>query len=451
MGFCKDFVWGTATAAFQVEGAAQEDGRGLSVWDVYTKEPGKIIDGYNADVSCDHYHRLEEDVRLMAELGLKGYRFSISWTRILPAGTGEINEKGIDFYNKLIDLLLAHNITPYMTLFHWDYPYELEKKGAWLNPDSPKWFSDYAAIVAKAFGDRVKNFITYNEPQCFIGSGYTHGEHAPGKKLPMRDIIPMIHNALIGHGLAVQEIRRHAPDAKVGYAPTFTHSIPLTDSPEDIEAARRTTFDVDPHGFTWNAAWFSDPVMLGQYPEDSQAFPVMKQYLPGSWREDLKIICQPLDYYGQNIYNGPVVKAGKNGPEYVSRKAGSPKTAFNWPITPEVLYWGPKFLFERYKKPIIIMENGMSCHDAVSLDGQVHDPNRIDFTHRYLRELRRAADDGIDIAGYMHWSFMDNFEWAHGYKERFGLVFVDFETLERTPKDSYYWYKDVIATNGDNL
>lgn len=452
MGFSKDFLWGVATAAYQIEGAADADGKGPSVWDVFCKEEGRIANEQSGDVACDHYHLYEQDVKLMAELGVKAYRFSLSWTRILPNGTGEVNPQGIDFYNRLIDLLLKYNIVPLVTLFHWDYPYALERRGAWLNPESPQWFADYAEVVAKAFGDRVQYFITFNEPQCFIGIGYGSGGHAPGKRFHHRDLVLMAHNVMLAHGLATCALRKYAKGCKVGYAPTEGASIPASDSPADIAAARQHYFDVDPKYWTWSVSWWSDPVMLGRYPEETAAFAALKQYLPDSYREDLKIIHQPLDFYGQNIYHGALFRDdGKGGYAWVQNPINTAKTAMNWPVMPEALYWGPKFLYERYKKPILITENGMADLDTVALDGKVHDPNRINYLHRYLRAYRRAAEDGVDLMGYTLWSFMDNFEWAEGYNKRFGLVYVDYETQQRIPKDSFYWYRDTIKTNGEAL
>lgn len=452
MSFCKDFLWGVATAAYQIEGAAAEDGKGPSVWDVFCKEEGKVANGHTGDVACNHYHLYEKDVRLMAELGVKTYRFSISWPRILRNGTGEVNPKGIAFYNRLIDLLLKYNITPCMTLFHWDYPYALEQRGAWLNPDSPQWFAEYVEVVAKAFGDRVKYFITFNEPQCFIGIGYSSGAHAPGRKMPSRDLVKMAHHVMMAHGLAVCKLRAFVKDCKVGYAPTEGAAIPATESPADIAAARQKYFNVDPKYWTWSVSWWSDPVMLGRYPEETAAFAELKQYLPPSYEKDLKIIHQPLDFYGQNIYHGALFRAGENGSyQWVENPINTAKTAMNWPVMPQALYWGPKFLYERYKKPILITENGMADLDTVALDGKVHDPNRINYLNRYLRAYRRAAEDGVELLGYTLWSFMDNFEWAEGYNKRFGLVYVDYETQERIPKDSFYWYQNIIKTNGEAL
>ena len=444
--FKKDFAWGTATAAYQIEGAVNEDGRGLSVWDVFTAD-GNCFNGHTGEVACDHYHRVEEDVKLMKELGVTAYRFSISWTRILPKGIGEVNEKGIAFYNRLIDCLLENGITPYITLFHWDYPYELEIRGNWSNPDSPRWFLEYAQVVFRAFGDRVKHFITFNEPQCFIGTGYGSDKHAPGVKCSERDLVLKMHHVLLAHGLAVRAFRKLVPDGKIGYAPTCSVAIPMSESKEDIEAAKQQYYDVNEDDFTWSVTWWSDPVLLGSYPEHTKAFAKLEKYLPASYKEDLKIISEPIDFYCQNIYNGYLVKAGKDGPQWQPNPVGTTVSTMKWPITPECLYWGPRFLYERYGLPIIISENGMACHDMITSDGKVHDPSRIYFMESYLEQLSRAAKDGVDLAGYMYWSFMDNFEWGEGYSQRFGLVYVDYESQKRTPKDSFYWYKAFIEAH----
>ena len=453
MGFKKDFIWGAATASYQIEGAAYEGGKGLSVWDKFSHEPGKVLEGHTGDVACDHYHLFKEDVALMKRMGVKNYRFSLSWPRLIPNGVGEVNEEGVAFYNALIDELIENGIRPFVTLFHWDYPSALQAKGAWENPDSPYWFEAYASLCARRFGDRVKDFITLNEPQCFIGLGYGKGEHAPGYQLPLSATVAMRHNVLKAHGLAVRALRTLVPGVRVGYAPCGNPCIPATNSPEDIEAARKAYFHVNDYPPFWafNISWWSDPPMLGKYPE--QGLKLLGKYLPEGWEKDLEIIHQPLDYYCQNIYNGNVIRAADNerGYEDVPLPVGHGKTAIQWPITPEALYWGPKFLYERYKTPFIISENGMSSHDVVSLDGEVHDPQRKDYMHRYLREFRRAAEDGVDAAGYFAWSLMDNFEWAYGYTERFGITYVDYTTQERIVKDSFKWYKTVMETNGENL
>ncbi len=446
MGFKNDFVWGVATSSYQIEGAWNEDGKGLNIWDVFSHEQGNIALGHTGDVACDHYHKFKEDIALMRKLGIKAYRFSLSWARILPDGTGKVNESGAKFYSDLIDELLKNGIEPYITLFHWDYPYALYKKGSWLNDESVDWFAEYAAKVSELYSDRVKHFITFNEPQCFIGHGYLKGQYAPGLKVPYKDIFQMCHNVLKAHGAAVIALRKHAKQPiKIGYAPTGPASYPSTNKPEDIEAARKDFFACPPlsDDVMWNVSWWSDPVVLGRYPEDG--LEMYKKYLPEITEEDMKLISQPIDFYGQNIYNGKEIRCGKDGnPEYVPRCVGAPKTAIQWSVSPECLQWSPKFFYERYGLPIYITENGMSAHDVVSLDGKVHDPNRIDFLNRYLLELEKAVNDGVDVKGYFLWSFMDDFEWPKGYTERFGIVYVDYDTQVRIPKDSAYWYKTWI-------
>lgn len=450
MGFAKDFVWGAATSSYQIEGTGRDSGKGQNIWDVFTKEPGRVYEGHTGDIACDHYHRFREDVAYMKELGLKGYRFSIDWSRVLPEGTGKVNEKGIDFYNALIDELLEQGIEPYITLYHWELPYDIYKRGGWMNPEIVEWFGQYARLVAERFSDRVKYFFTLNEPQCFVGLGFLQGCHAPGVKAPLRDTFEMAHNALKAHGRAVQMLRAYGKqNVQIGYAPTSGMCYPEKETPKDIEAARKALFALpdDLSNWTWNVSWWSDPVILGKYPEEGMK--KYEKYLPVITDEDMKLISQPIDFYGQNIYNGRCIRMGTDGrPEEVRRPAGFPKTATKWPVTPEALYWGPKFLYERYRKPIYITENGMACHDTVSQDGKVHDPNRIDFLARYLKNLKRAAEE-IDIRGYFQWSLMDNFEWDKGYAERFGIIYVDFETQERIWKDSAYWYRDLIRRNGD--
>ena len=452
MGFSKDFVWGAATSAYQIEGAVNEDGKGKHVWDIYTKQPGHVYENHTGDVACDHYHRFREDVAIMKEMGLKGYRFSIDWSRVLPEGRGKVNEAGIAFYSNLIDALLEAGIEPYITLYHWELPYEIYKRGGWMNPDIVEWFGAYARLVAERFSDRVTHFFTLNEPQCFVGLGFLSGEHAPGLKCPVQDTLEMAHNAMKAHGRAVQMLRQYGKQTlTIGYAPTGSMCYPETETPENIEAARQLLFSLpeDPGYWSWNVTWWSDPVLFGRYPEEGLKY--YEPYLPKITDEDMKLISEPIDMYGQNIYNGRCVRMGKDGkPEEVKRYEGFPRTAIGWPVTPQCLYWGPKFLYERYKKPIYITENGLSCHDTVSLDGKVHDPNRIDFLARYLKELKRAAGE-IELKGYFQWSLMDNFEWAKGYFERFGLVYVDYRTQERIWKDSAYWYQNLIRTNGEEL
>ena len=448
MGFPKDFVWGAAAASYQVEGAAYEGGKGMSVWDMYCLKEGAIYEGHTGDQACDHYHRYKEDVALMREVGLKAYRLSFSWPRILPDGIGKVNPEGIAFYRNLLQELRDNGITPYITLYHWDMPLALYQRGGWMNPDSPDWFEEYAKVVAENFSDLAEHFITFNEPQCFIGLGYVTGEHAPGLNMSLAETVPMSHHVLVAHGKAVQALRKYGKQKLViGYAPTCTFAYPSTDAAEDIEAARQMNFNAKPQpdNWAWNVTWWSDPVYLGHYPKDGLA--LYEKYLPEGWQEDMKTIFQPLDFCAQNIYNGQEV----NAKGIVKRYEGFPKTALQWPITPDALKWGAKFLYERYQLPVLITENGVSCHDVIALDGKVHDPDRIDFINRYLRKLREACDEGVPVMGYFLWSIIDNFEWAHGYHERLGLIYVDYPTQKRIIKDSGYWYRKVMETNGECL
>lgn len=451
MRFNKNFIWGVATAAYQIEGAAFDDNKGRNIWDDFCRQPGKINNNDTGDIACDFYHRYLDDIKLIKELGVKAYRFSLSWSRILPDGIGSINQKGIDFYNSVIDELLKNDIVPYITLYHWDYPSKLMEKGGWLNPQSTKWFENYAKVVAEAFGDRVKHFITFNEPQAFVGLGYCSDLHAPGLNLSINDSIKVCHNVLIAHGLAVKKIRDIVTDSKIGYAPCCDVCIPYTDEQEDILAAKERFFDMndDIDSWVWSCAWWSDPVILGTYPKNM--LKRLERFLPDNYEKDYEIICQPLDFYCQNIYKGFLYKRGNDGrPEQVPFEDGYPYTVIGWPNTPKALYWGPKFLYERYKLPFIITENGISCFDKMSPDGKVHDKDRIEYMNNYIKELFRAAEDGVDVVGYFAWSLMDNFEWAEGYEHRFGLIYINYDNLKRTPKDSYYWYRELINDGNEN-
>ncbi len=452
MSFRKDFVWGAAASSYQIEGAWDEDGKGLSIWDMLTRQPGRIWEGHTGKVACDHYHRYREDVQLMSDIGLQAYRLSVCWPRVLPRGTGSVNRAGLDFYDRLTDELLAHGIEPWVTLFHWEYPYDLFLRGGWLNPDSPRWFADYTAVVVDRLSDRVTHWMTLNEIQCFIGTGYfkSEWEHAPSLRLGMEEVLLAGHHSLLAHGRCVQVIRARARKTPlISWSPVACISWPATESPADVEAARRSTNAVSGDHF-WNNRWFADPPVLGHYPEEGLR--AYGKWLPRFPDSDFDIIRQPLDFYGMNSYYGLPVRAGPDGePVEVPLPPGYPHTHCNWKITPEVLYWGPKFLAENYQLPIIITENGLSGVDSVALDGKVHDAQRIDFLQRYLLALQRAARDGVDIRGYFHWTILDNFEWAEGYKHRFGLIHVDYETQQRTLKDSAYWYREVIRTNGESL
>lgn len=449
--FRRDFVYGVASSSIQVEGTDPQDGRGKSIWDTFSAE-GKAA-GHNPDVACDHMHRYKEDFALMKELGIKAYRFSINWARLIPEGYGDVNEKAVELYRDMIQEMRANGITPYLTMYHWELPQALEDKGGWANPDIVQWFGEYARVIAERFSDIVDYIFTINEPQCIVGLGYVTGAHAPGKKLPMEETFKISINLMKAHGMAVIKLRQYAlKPIKIGYAPTCTVPIPASNDPADIEAARTCYFNMNPasDNWAWNVAWFSDPVLLGKFPE--QGLKAFAEYIPEITEEDINLIHQPLDFLGQNIYNGYYIRADENGnPAGVPMPVGYAETGVNWPVQEECLYWGMKFAYERYKLPIYVTENGMACHDAVSLDGKVHDPNRQDFLDRYLSALQQAADEGCDVRGYFLWSFMDNFEWEKGYRGRFGIVYMDFQTLERIPKDSAYWYKEVIESNGENL
>lgn len=451
MPFPPDFTWGVSAAAYQIEGAARADGKGPSVWDDFCRRPGAVWRGQTGDTACDHYHRCAEDVGLMAELGVSAYRLSVSWPRVMPNGTGSPNEAGLAFYEHLVDALLEHGIQPWITLFHWDYPQALYRRGGWLNGDSPDWFADYARLLCERLGDRVKHWITLNEPQCFIGLGHQSGQHAPGLRLSLPDVLLAGHRALLAHGKAVQALRATSPGpCSIGYAPCSKVKCPVEDVPENRAAAREAMFTMQDAGIFNNAYWM-DPVYLGRYPDE--ATDIYGCAMPAVAEGDMDIIAQPLDFFGINIYSGERFEAGPDGkPQFVEPVPGYPKTTQDfWHIVPEALYWGPRFYYERYRLPVVITENGHQNADVISLDGRCHDPQRIDYLQRYLLELRRAADDGIPVAGYFQWTLMDNFEWAFGYAVRVGLVHTDYVTLRRTPKDSYYWYRRLIQTNGRSL
>jgi beta-glucosidase len=449
--FPKDFLWGAATAAYQIEGAAAEDGRSPSIWDDLCRQPGRIWEGHSGDIACDHYHRWREDVALMKEIGLQAYRFSISWSRVIPDGHGAPNEKGLAFYDRLIDALLAANIQPWVTLNHWDYPLALYRRGGWLSPDSPHWFNEYTKLVARRYGDRVTGWFTHNEPQCFIGVGLQEGRHAPGLKLGIADVLVAAHHVLLAHGLSVQTLRSHVrKNTKIGWAPIAHVHVPASASVADITAAKHACFAIE-NDFMKNNTWWSDPVYLGRYPEDGLAR--FAPHLPKITDEDMRTIHQPLDFCGLNIYTAErLVRAGTDGRAItVPESPGSAITHMRGTVHPESLYYGTQFFHEHYKLPVIITENGLSCADWIALDGHVHDPNRIDFLTRYLREFSQAGRDGVPVAGYFHWSLLDNFEWAQGFQHRFGLVHVDMQTQKRTLKDSARWYSEVIKTNGGSL
>lgn len=444
--FPQNFVWGAATAAYQIEGAWDEDGKGPSVWDKFSHTPGNVANDDTGDRAADHYHRYREDVALIVGLGLDAYRFSISWPRVLPAGTGAINEAGLDFYDRLVDALLEAEITPYATLFHWDFPYALYQRGGWLNPDSSDWFADYTTLVVERLSDRVHHWMPLNEPRVFLQLGHREGTHAPGLELPRALVLAAAHNVLLAHGKSVQAIRAAAQgESFVGSVPAVSNFYPATDEPADVAAARELAFTIRQDNL-WNNTWLNGPMLLGRYPEDGLA--LWAEDLPPFTAADMEQIQQPLDFIGLNIYSGFPVRAGEDGrPQIVEFPEGMARTHLNWPVTPEILYWSPTFFHERYGLPLYITENGLANTDWVTLDGDVDDLQRIDFLRRYLGALQRAVADGTDVRGYFHWSLLDNFEWAEGYSQRFGLIFVDYPTGERTPKRSATFYREIIGAN----
>ena len=447
MNWREDFVWGTATSSYQIEGAAFEDGKGLSVSDVFTKEKNRIFEGHTGETACDHYHRMKEDVALLAELGVKAYRFSVSWPRIIPHGTGEVNENGIQFYSDLVDELLKHQITPYVTLFHWDYPNELEMQGGWLNPESSNWFAAYTEAAASAFGNRVKNYITFNEPQIFTWLGYDKCIHAPGIKYSAARILTMCRNIGLAHGKSVIKLRELVPDCRVGYAPTCGNAYwPVEETDLLAAKAKELQNSININDWLYSSAFWNELFLNGRFHEQCKT--LFGEDLPELTEQEQALISQPLDFCGMNLYQGTSVSLDETG-EIVLGKlpAGHGKTGLGWPITPKAMYWAVKNFYEIYHIPLYITENGMSALDVISLDGFVHDPCRIDYLARHLSELERAVSDGAEVKGYFLWSFMDNFEWEKGYDDRFGIVYVDYETQRRIPKDSFYWYQSLIKSS----
>ena len=420
MNFPKDFIWGTATSAYQIEGAYNRDGKGVSIWDTFCHTPGKINDNETGDIACDHYDKYEDDIKLMAELGISAYRFSISWTRIFPDGDDEFpNAKGLQFYDNLVNCCLKNGITPHITLFHWDLPQTLEDDGGWLSERTINAFVKYAELICEHFSDRVEYFSTINEPQIITLMGYSTGQHAPGLTLPDDTVLEILHSLAKAHAAAVRAMRKCAKrKIKIGFSSTGNLCYPSTGSKEDIEMAKKLTFSTNKEDFLFCHQIFCDAVILGKTCEYNR-----------SW-DDVEALNPPLDFLGLNIYNGHEVSSDG----IVKHGIGFARTALKWPV----------FMYERYKLPIIITENGFSCNDHIFLDGKVHDADRIDYLTRYINELSKALDAGTDVIGYFHWSFTDNFEWHSGYNERFGLVYIDYATGRRIPKDSFRWYSQLI-------
>ncbi len=447
--FPDGFLWGSATASYQIEGAAHDGGRGLSVWDTFSHTEGKVANRHTGDVACDHYHRVEQDVAMMAHLGLQSYRFSISWSRVMPDGRGEVNTEGLAFYNRLVDQLLSQGIKPCPTLFHWDLPQGLEDIGGFRNRDTVSWFGDYAALMARELGDRVSMWSTFNEPWCYAYLGHAAGLHAPGLTDP-HAAVTVAHHELLAHGLAVKAMRAERDSLQMGIVinPSNIVSEGTPPAPEGqiqlIDAIHNR--------------WWLDATLRGEYPADLlQSYGALADAVQSG---DLTTIAQPLDWMGINYYFDILVRGVENH-DSTTRMLAYPTvtgvaeaaerevhTDMGWPITPAGFTKLLVRLHDDYPNmpPIYITENGAAYDDPV-VDGRCADPRRIDYLDQHLRALRAAMDAGVDVRGYYQWSLMDNFEWSLGYDKRFGLVHVDFDTLERTPRNSAYWYRDVIRAN----
>ncbi|MGM9549316.1 MAG: glycoside hydrolase family 1 protein [Faecousia sp.] len=442
--FSDSFVWGAASSAYQIEGFSTADGGGASIWDTFCHTPGKIAYGDNGDMACDSYHRYAEDIALLKEMGAGAYRFSTSWARIDPNADGSWNEEGIAYYDRVVDLCLASGVTPYLTLYHWELPQAAQDRGGWQERQTAAAFARFCGMMAAHFRGRVKHYFTLNEPQCTVALGHQSGIHAPGKQLKLAGQFDVLVNQLLAHGLAQRAIQATDPEALVGIASTGRLCYPERETPEDIQAAREATFAVSDGDWTFTHHWLLDPICLGKFPDctGTRLEPLVRRIT----EQEMAVIHTVPHMLGYNIYNGHAVRAGETGFAYVPRYPGFPRTALKWPMTPEVMDWGVRFLQERYGLPGYITENGLSCNDRIYLDGQVHDADRIDFLARYLHCLGRAVENGADIRGYFHWALTDNFEWSSGCAERFGLVYMDYLTGGRVPKDSFHWYREVIRS-----
>ena len=442
--FPSGFVWGTATSAYQIEGAVNEDGRGRSIWDTFSHTPGKIEDHSNADRANDHYHRYKEDVGLIKELGVKAYRFSIAWPRVFPDGDGAPNPKGLDFYDRLLDELLANGIEPYATLYHWDLPQSLQDRfGGWQSAETAKAFGNYAGYVAERLSDRVKHIFTLNECGRFLNFGYAYGIDAPGLKLPPAVVNQARHNAALGHGLAVQAIRaRGRAGTKIGPAENIAACLPAIDTPENVRAAEIATLELN--------AGFLNVILEGKYTDGFLAY--AGKDAPKYTADELKIISAPLDFVGLNIYAPQFyVVASEHAPGFdvLPFPASFPHMNSEWlRIGPETAYWVPRLAAKVWNlDTIFISENGTSSTDQLTADGKVYDLDRVMYLRNYLAQLQRATAEGVPVRGYFLWSLMDNFEWIFGFEKRFGLYRVDFETQVRTPKLSVSFYRNVVARN----
>lgn len=435
----REFVFGVATSAYQIEGAVAEDGRTPSVWDTFCVTPGRIVDGTTGDVACDHYHRWAGDVDLMAALGVDAYRFSVSWSRIVPAA-GEVNHGGLDFYDRLTDALLVRGIAPVANLFHWDLPQWAQVAGGWSRRDTASRFAEYAAVVAERLGDRVGTWSTMNEAFEHCMLGHLTGEHAPGLMLPLDQAMTVAHHLLLGHGLAVRAVRAHSA-APVMLINSYAPARPATDDPADVAAA--ALYDLVQNRL------FTDPVLLGRYPDE------LAELRPPVREGDLDTVAVPLDALGVNYYTINAVRAADGAvPLEVVPLPGRPLTAFDWAVAPDGLTETLTGLRDRYGSslpPLYVTENGCAYDDVVAADGACADPERVDYLAAHLRATREAIDAGVDVRGYFVWSLLDNFEWAQGETKRFGLVHVDYATQRRTPKSSYAWLRDLIGRHRTTL
>lgn len=441
-----DFLFGYATSAFQIEGATREDGRGESIWERFCRVPGAIADGSDGEVACDHYHRWAEDVDLLASLGAQAYRFSVAWPRIQPAGRGAPNPKGLDFYDRLVDALLARGVRPFVTLYHWDLPQALQEEGGWTSRGTAEAFAEYAELVAQRLGDRVRDWATHNEPWCVAHLGHHTGEQAPGLKDPGASL-RAAHHVLLSHGWAVPRLRQRAPGARVGIVLNPIVGIPASPSTADRETVRSMEAR-----FT---RWYLDPLFRGSYPADGVADllalgQLERETMPWVRAGDLSSIAEPLDYLGVNYYARSVCRAAipedQNEPRTVPEP--SEKTDMGWPVVPEGLTDLLAWLHREYRPAeLIVTENGAAYGDGPSADGRVHDARRVAYLEGHLAAVRRAVALGVPVRGYFLWSLLDNFEWAFGFEKRFGAVWVDYATQRRVPKDSALWYRDVILAS----
>lgn len=437
--FPKNFTWGAATASYQIEGAVNEGGRGVSTWDVFCDEPGRVLGGDSGAVACDHYHRWRDDIGLMKKLNLNAYRFSLAWPRIFPNGEGAVNEEGVSFYDRLIDGLLETGIEPWVTLFHWDLPYALQERfGGWQSRETVKRFVDYAAFCAEKFGDRVKNWFTINEISCFTTFAHTEDRHAPGTLLPRREANRTVHHALLGHGLALRALKEAWPESRVGLVENLNPVWPLYEKEDHIEAARKAFRDRNLQRLF--------PVLTGEY--DKAGYEASNGDFPEVEDGDMEIIGTPCDLIAYNYYSGePVIAAGnESGYRLLDHPSDYPKTAMGWPVSPRGLYWTLRFTADYFPGlDTYVAENGQAAEDVMERDGTVMDIGRLEYYRQHLEMCSRANADGANLKGYFAWSLMDNFEWAFGYAKRFGLVHVNYRTQERVIKTSGQYYADVIA------